>query len=90
MATPVGGAVGVEAEHGQGRHRLVEHGGQPLGAGAIAGERHRAALGARLRNRRCVTAVVTLQALLALVEHQRDLAAIAPESVSAGPAADER
>ena len=36
VATRVGGAVGVETEHGQGRHRLAEHGGQALGTRAVA------------------------------------------------------
>ena len=58
--------------------------------GAVAGEGDRAALGARLRDRLGVAAVVTLKALLALVEDQRDLAVGALEGVPAGSAADER
>ena len=90
MAARGGDAVGVEAEHGQGRHRLVEQGGQALGPGAVVAEGDRAALGARLGSRLGSAAVVALKALLALVEDERDLAVRALEGVPAGSAADER
>ena len=87
MSARRSGAVGVEPEHRQRRRRLAEQLRHALGAGAVTGERDRAAVGAGLRQRLGVTAVVTAKAARGLVDDERDVAVGAPPRPAAGSAA---
>ena len=81
--------VGVQAEHRQRGDHALELALEPLGAGAVAGDRHRAAVGARARHGLAVTAVVAGDAPGGPVEHQRHVALRAFPDPAARPAREE-
>ena len=66
--------VGVEPEHRQRRHQLLELALELLGARAVARHGHRAAVGADARHRLAVAAVVARHLVARAVQHQRDVA----------------
>ena len=90
MAAPVAGRIGVEPEHPRRGDQLTDEGFDPLRARSMAGDRHRAAFGARLRDRFGVAAVVTADEVAPAVQDQRDVAVWAEHGRTAGAAAQVR